>query len=440
VRTLAPPATPSRAAAGSDPTPSTPTTIVAPPILSAHSAPHDTDPILAAALLAAWSGDPAVVVASPPGAGKTRLVVHLAEQLQHRAGLVVAIAAQTRAQALDVTGRAAAAGANVGLLGSREDHRPPGLHPRASFLAGIAQLSHWRGIVVATTARWLWVNERSFSADVCLVDEAWQMTYADLGGLGPLTAQVVLVGDPGQIAPVVTGDTRRWQTWSAGPQCAAPDALIAAYPDAVTRLQLRHTWRLGPETTALIQPAFYTDLPFVSVRPPRHLELNGSKLPELITRLVSSKAGPGDPAISAAAAERVRELLAGAVVVGGGDQQDQPLRPDQVVVITPHVEQASAVSARLADVPGVLVGTANQVQGLEREAVVVIHPLAGYREAPSFATDPGRLCVALSRHRAHATVVVDTDTDLILRRALAEDPHNSALAIQRNVLTALLPR
>jgi dihydrodipicolinate synthase/N-acetylneuraminate lyase len=35
----------------------------------------------------------------------------------------------------------------------------------------------------------------------------------------------------------------------------------------VTRLQLSHTWRLGPVTTALIQPAFYADLPFDSVRP-----------------------------------------------------------------------------------------------------------------------------------------------------------------------------
>src|SRR6478735_3630088 len=65
------------------------------------------DPVGAAALFAAWSGDPAVVVASPPGAGKTRLVVQLAEQLNRRAGLGVAIATQTRAQALEVTGRTA---------------------------------------------------------------------------------------------------------------------------------------------------------------------------------------------------------------------------------------------------------------------------------------------------------------------------------------------
>ena len=54
--------------------------------------------------------------------------------------------------------------------------------------------------------------------------------------------------------PVVTGDSRRWRDWSAGPQRAAPDALLAAYPFAVTQLRLS-TLRLGPLTTALIQPA-----------------------------------------------------------------------------------------------------------------------------------------------------------------------------------------
>ena len=96
------------------------------------------------------------------------------------------------------------------------------------------------------------------------------------------------------------------------------------------------------------------------------------------------------------------------------------------------------MTARLADVPGVLIGTANQAQGLEREAVVVIHPLAGYREAPSFATDPGRLCVALSRHRAHVTVICDVGTEAVLQHALADAPNDTALGIQRHVLAGLL--
>jgi hypothetical protein len=234
-----------------------------------------------------------VVVASPPGAGKTRLVIHLAEQLNRRAGLTIAIATQTRAQAFDVTNRAAAIGARVALLGVRDAHRPMDLHSQAGYLKGAAHLSRWKGVVVATTARWLWVNERDYTADVCIVD-AWQMTYADLGGLGPLSAQVVLVGDPGQIAPVVTGDSRRWQDLAAGPQRSAPEALVAAYSESVTQLRLLCTWRLGPQTTALIQPAFYADLPFSSARPP-HIQFDGAVLPELSIRLVSPLAGPGDP-------------------------------------------------------------------------------------------------------------------------------------------------
>ncbi len=378
-----------------------------------------------------------MVVASPPGAGKTRLVIHLAEQLNRRAGLTIAIATQTRAQAFDVTNRAAAIGARVALLGVRDAHRPMDLHAQAGYLKGAAHLSRWKGVVVATTARWLWVNERDYSADVCIVDEAWQMTYADLGGLGPLSAQVVLVGDPGQIAPVVTGDSRRWQDVPAGPQRSAPEALVAAYSESVTQLRLPCTWRLGPQTTALIQPAFYAELPFSSARPPRHIQFDGAVLPELSIRLVSPLAGPGDPIIAVSAAERVRDLLSGGLVVEATDAPHR-VQPTDVAVITPHVEQASAVAARLADVPGVLIGTANQAQGLEREAVVVIHPLAGYREAPHFATDPGRLCVALSRHRAHETIVVDNNTDAVLRHAHSDVPNDSTLAIQRYVLSALL--
>jgi hypothetical protein len=130
------------------PAPSATTSLLASQPVEQAAAPHRTDPTLGAALFAAWSGDPAVVVASPPGAGKTRLVVHLAEQLHRRAGLQVAIATQTRTQALDVASRAASIGARVALLGSRESHRPPSLDPAAGYLEGAAHLSRWRGIVV----------------------------------------------------------------------------------------------------------------------------------------------------------------------------------------------------------------------------------------------------------------------------------------------------
>jgi hypothetical protein len=63
---------------------------------------------------------------------------------------------------------------------------------------------------------------------------------------------------------------------------------------------------------------------------------------------------------------------------------------------------------------------------------------SGTGGTPAFAIDTGRLCVALSRHRAHATVLVDTSTDAVLQQAEAEAPANPTLAAQRYVLNALL--
>ena len=71
-------------------------------------------------------------------------------------------------------------------------------------------------ILIGTAARWLCVDPTLAGADVLLADEAWQCAYADLGALGALARQVICVGDPGQVAPVVTGSTQRWAGQKAG--------------------------------------------------------------------------------------------------------------------------------------------------------------------------------------------------------------------------------
>ena len=101
--------------------------------------------------------------------------------------------------------------------------------------------------------------------------------------------------------------------------------------------------------------------------------------------------------------------------------------------MVPHVAQAGAVRAMLADLPEILVGTVNGLQGLERPAVVALHPMAGYRSAESFALDAGRMCVTLSRHRAHLTILTDPATAPLLDAA-ADDPQAEQA---RAVLAAL---
>ena len=216
------------------------------------------DPITAGVLLSVWSGDPAVVVPAPPGSGKSRLVVLLAATLAHRAGLRVGIAAQTRAQATELATRFNALPYPARLRWGKNAPEPDlGPGPVGIMEGRTGFTGRAGGVCIATTARWLLSNPHEDACDVMIVDEAWQATYADLGALGAFATQLVAVGDPGQIDPVVTGSVTRWADKPTAPHLPSPTALTAAHGDTLSIVKLRHTYRLGPATTALIQPVFY---------------------------------------------------------------------------------------------------------------------------------------------------------------------------------------
>lgn len=429
MRTIPAPPTGTRSTA-----PSPPPATAATPAQRHPAAAIMDDPATAGVLHSAWSGDPAVVVPSPPGAGKTRLVALLAATLASRADLRVGIAAQTRDQAVEIARRLGVLDCPARLIWSPKNPQPDLGGGAATTVKGrdVRYPTSGGGVMIATTARWTYADPSKLSCDVMVVDEAWQATYADLGALGAFAPQVVCVGDPGQIAPVVTGATRRWADTPTGPHLPAPVALLAAHHDAVSVVTLRHTWRLGPATTALIQPVFYPDLPFTSRRPPEHLSApDGTPLPEVTAHPVTSTAGPGDRTLTGTCADLARALLTTTLTTTEGTR---PVTPADLAVVAAHVSQASAVRALLADLPDVLVGTANQLQGMERPAAVVLHPLAGYRDPNTFGTDLGRACVMLSRHRAHLTVVTDTTTPAVLR---SPEPDRATLT-HRALLDALL--
>lgn len=383
-------------------------------------------PMLARVLLAAWGGDAGICVPACPGAGKSRLVALLAGALAHRVGLRVAVAAQTREQCAELARRIAAVSDRMSLIMSGAGKKPVVVDGIRTVAGRSVRWQYSTGgeILVGTSARWLYVDPNLAGADVLLVDEAWQCTYADLGALGALARQVVCVGDPGQVAPVVTGSTEKWDGEATGPHRSAPDALIAAHGEAITVHQLTNSWRLGPQTCTLLSEYFYPQMPFTSRRPDEAvIGPDGTVLPEIVARPTEALHGPTDPALLGALAARVRELTWHEYRRGG---QCSPLTAQDIAVVVPHVAQAGAVRAMLADMPDVLVGTVNGLQGLERPAVVALHPMAGYRTVEPFALDAGRLCVTLSRHRAHLTVLTDPATGPLL--ATAGDDPQAALA------------
>ncbi|TDK94756.1 helicase [Mycobacterium paragordonae] len=390
-------------------------------------------PMLARVLLAAWGGDPAICIPACPGAGKSRLVALLAGALAHRVGLRVAVAAQTREQAAELSRRIAAVSDRTSLIVSGAGKKPVTVNGIRTVAGRSVRWQHSTGgeILIGTAARWLYVDPSMAGADALLVDESWQATYGELGALGALARQVVCVGDPGQVAPVVTGSTEKWDGKATGPHQPAPAALLAAHGEAITVHELTNSWRLGPQTCALLSEHFYPQMPFTSRRPDEAvIAPDGTVLPEIVSRPTEAHNGPTDPALLTALAERARELTRHNYRRGG---VCEPLTAADLAVVVPHVAQAGAVRALLADMPDVLVGTVNALQGLERPAVVALHPMAGYRSPEAFALDAGRMCVTLSRHRAHLTVLTDPATAPLLDAA-TNDPQ----AVQaRAVLAAL---
>ncbi|MGW0162212.1 AAA family ATPase [Mycobacterium sp. NPDC003323] len=391
-------------------------------------------PMLARVLMAAWSGEAGICVPACPGSGKSRLIALLAGALAHRVGLRVLVAAQTREQASELGRRITAVSDRAALIvksgGQRAGRAVEGVRTVAGHQVRWDRSTGGQ-ILIGTTARLLYVDPALVGGDILLVDEAWQATYSDVGALGALARQVVCVGDPGQVDPVVTGSTARWDGQLSGPHQPAPAALLAAHGEAISVHRLTNSWRLGPQTCALVSEHFYPQMPFTSRRPDESVVASdGTVLPELECRRVNTRHGPTDPALLAALVDRVRELLTFDYRCDGGRVA---LSEGDIAVAVPHVAQAGAVRALLSDLPEVLVGTVNALQGMERPAVVALHPMAGYRSAEPFALDAGRMCVTMTRHRAHLTLCVDSATEAVLARA----GDDSEVVAARGLLTAL---
>src|SRR5690606_6780385 len=109
--------------------------------------------------------------------------------------------------------------------------------------------------VGSTSARWS-LTQLGETYDMIFVDEAWQMSWSDFMLCGQITDRFVLIGDPGQIPPVVSIEVKRWETSPRAPHQPAPE-LILADPSLPTQLlELPACRRLPADSVDLVRP-FY---------------------------------------------------------------------------------------------------------------------------------------------------------------------------------------
>ncbi|MFE1768501.1 AAA domain-containing protein [Streptomyces angustmyceticus] len=373
-----------------------------------------------------------VVVDSPPGAGKSTLVVRAARELA-AAGRPLMVVAQTNAQVDDLVLRLAEKDPQlpVGRLHSSE---PGAFDPALAALPAVrtsAKAADLAGmdIVVSTAAKWAYtkVDEPWRHA---IVDEAYQMRSDALLSVAGLFERALFVGDPGQLDPFSVVGAEQWAGAAYDPSASAVSTLLAHNPD-LPQHRLPVSWRLPASAAPLVSAAFYPYTPFRSGtgHGDRRLAFgvpgDGSGVDRVLDEAAESGWGllelPArrtprtDPEAVRAVAHVVRRLLdrGGAATSeaqrdpDGGPAVPAPLTAARIAVGTAHRDQAAAVRAALAElgVSGVAVDTANRLQGREFDVTVVLHPLSGRPDATAFHLETGRLCVLASRHR-HACIVV----------------------------------
>jgi uncharacterized protein len=356
-------------------------------------------------------------IQGPPGTGKTFTAAGQILELI-KAGRTVGVTGPSHAVIHNLIGKITERAAGQGLapprIGQRADGENPYLHRDADGLdhGQLEQKLRAGDLDIGAGTAWLWAREQfGGSVDTLFVDEAGQMSLANVLALAGAARNLVLVGDPQQLAQ---------PSQAAHPPGAGVSALEHILGDHATMppdagLLLDQTWRMHPDLCRYTSQTFYdgrlTPVPglecqeILGVVPPR-----GAGLRVVAVRHEGNTNASPEEADSVA--QLVRDLI-------GREWQDQHgqrrvIGADQVLVVTPYNAQIRAIEdalVRRACPAGVRVGTVDKFQG--REAPVAIYSMAtsSADDAPrglEFLYDPHRLNVATSRARALAIIVAST--------------------------------
>jgi hypothetical protein len=372
-----------------------------------------------------------VVVPAPAGAGKSGLVVTAVDRARAR-GRRVAVATPTNEQAFGLVRRIAAAhcasrpGRVVSFVPARGVTLPDAVRSQPGVREATAQEATGHDLIVGTLSKLGDAFARGDLApfDVLLVDEAYQADSAKYFAVGGLAPAHLLVGDAGQISPFATViDPGRWRGLPEDPLQTAVGVLRRNHPQTPVH-GLPVTRRLDPRAAGVAR-LFYPDLCVNAAVLPgvRELRLGkGSGKARRLDAALDLAAGAGWahlelPCASVLQADPEAVALIGDLAERLFDRNPRvrcergpnptALTPARVAVGVSHNDQKDQLRAALDDrgLCGVVVETANKLQGLEFDVVFVWHPLSGLAEADAFHLDPGRMCVLLTRHRQTCVVV-----------------------------------
>lgn len=366
------------------------------------------------------------VVMAPPGSGKTHLLVEVlaASSLEKRR---IAVATPTNAQADEVCERLHKKFPHVPLLRFLSSTALPKStsYRTTQKKDDVTSLTH--GVVVGSVAKWSFLDLRNDQPfDYLVLEEAWQVKLSDFLTLLPLSERFIMIGDPGQIDPVVSIDAARWATTVIGPHRAAPEAIMDADVTGLVKLQLPASRRLPMDSVGLVQN-FY-NFPFESYADPNDRALTfqkrikdhrfskiweateGSSIVGITKDIIKSEAHPpleGDREMARLTTETIVNLLELSPTIQLNPGEKLSLTPQDIGIASTRRAIVQDLSMSLpADLrQHIRVDTPERWQGLERPVMFVVHPLSSVVKPSAFDLQTGRLCVMASRHKVQLFVV-----------------------------------
>jgi predicted RecB family nuclease len=365
-------------------------------------------PVAAAIRIAPHLDNTVLPIQGPPGAGKTytgaRMICALAKAGQ-RSG-VTANSHKVIRNAIDEVIRAAP---EIGLaiqcvqkVSEKQDNQPSLLFTtdNAKALAALATTCH-----VAAGTAWLWAAPETFEAvDVLFVDEAAQMSLANVLAVSQGAKSIVLLGDPRQLEQPMQG------SHPDGIDVSALDHILGSHATIPgdRGLFLEETWRLHPRICSFTSELFY-DRRLYS-RPGLDLQeiksssdIRGSGLMYLPV------AHEGNQSSSPEEAETIRALVAQVLASSPRwiDRKgvERPVELADILIIAPYNAQVFELQDRI---PGARIGTVDKFQGQEAPIVIYSMTTSSHADAPrgmEFLYSANRLNVATSRAKCICVLV-----------------------------------
>lgn len=350
-------------------------------------------------------------IQGPPGSGKTyrgaRMIVELLA-----AGKKVGITANSHkviCKLLDeTTATARAAGVAFSAVQKVNDEKEGCSEPSVSLLEEnkdvVAAIENGATLVAGTA--WLWARpDMVAKVDVLFIDEAGQMSLANVVAASAGASALVLLGDPQQLDQPTRG------VHPPGVDVSALEHLLGEHATITEErgIFLPETRRMHPDVCSFISQAFYEG----RLQPMPGLERQTLTGPGPLSGTglryvgVSHRGNQNESREEVEVVARLyTSLLDGRTTWTDKEGRQSPLTPQDVLVVAPYNAHVDALRARLG--PAARVGTVDKFQGQEAPVVFYSMATSTAEDAPrgmEFLYSLNRLNVAISRAQGLAVLV-----------------------------------